>query len=94
MFRRSPITPNLSLLRGAPPRLRRDKKSVPVVHMSQRPAFPADIDFSSLGLQFPPIHNSAKITSFGWSQKPENTPDYPFTASLFTTSLPQLTHPL
>mmetsp|Transcript_7153 Transcript_7153/g.10641 ORF Transcript_7153/g.10641 Transcript_7153/m.10641 type:complete len:157 (+) Transcript_7153:149-619(+) len=94
MFRRPAIS--LSKLlprRGAPPKLRKDKKSFPVIHASQRPPYPSDIDFTSLGLKFPPVHESSMITEAGWSKKPDTSPDYPFTVdrTIVGNSLPVYT---
>jgi hypothetical protein len=77
---RRPILNLLALIprRGAPVKLRKDRKSIPVWHAADRPPFPADIDFASLKLTFPPIYPAEKTTQSGWCPQPETRPDYPF----------------
>lgn len=66
----------LTVLRGSPPK--RDKsRSYQVIHASQRPPYAADIDFNSLGLQFP-LLRSPTVTSAGWSSPPDSPPTLPF----------------
>ncbi len=72
MFRR-PLT--LLPIRGRPSR---KEKGPAVLHMSQRPPEPADIDFSSLGLRFPLTHKPAFVTPTGWTEPPAQAPDLPF----------------
>lgn len=74
MFRRS-----LPALMGAPPKKR--AKNPPVLHLSQRPAAPAQIDFTKLGLTYPVTNSSPgfSISGINWAPKPEKTrSDLPF----------------
>lgn len=71
------------VVRGAPPKLRKDIKSVHVVHAAKKPPKTADVDFSSFKLSYPIVHTPAKITPSGWSAKPEVEHDYPFFVSFF-----------
>lgn len=63
-------------LRGAPPK---KPKSYPVIHASQRPPEPAEVDFSCLGLTYPVVESSEfVIKKIGWSPPPVREPDLPF----------------
>jgi hypothetical protein len=59
------------------------KKSHVVLHASQRPAEPSDIDFSTLDLQFPMVHQpEVFLKRIGWSPPPTEQPDTPFQVSI------------
>ena len=70
-----------AVIRGAPPKLRKDIKTVHVVHAAKKPPKTADVDFSNFKLTYPIVHTPEKITPSGWSAKPELEPEYPFFVS-------------
>ena len=78
LLRRSCLRPLNAVIRGAPPKLRKDIKTVNVIHAAQKPPKSADVDFSKFKLSYPIIHTPEKITPSGWSPKPDTQPDYPF----------------
>ena len=71
----------VTVTRGAPPKLRKDIKTVHVVHAAKKPPKSHDVDFSTFRLAFPVVHTPDKITPSGWAALPEASPDYPFFVS-------------
>lgn len=60
-------------------RVRRNMDDIPVIHMSQKPAFPSDIDYDAIGLTYKMTHpTDFVVQKIAWSPKPETTPDLPF----------------
>lgn len=81
-FLRRPCLRTLNeVVRGAPPKLRKDIKSVHVIHAAKKPPKTADVDFSTFKLSYPIVHIPEKITASGWAALPEVKPDYPFFVS-------------
>jgi hypothetical protein len=78
MLRQVAFPRHLAPIRGAPPCIRARKPSWKVVHQSQKPAFPFDVDFAAMELKYPPTFQPNSVNKYGWSPKPETTPDYPF----------------
>lgn len=67
------LNPSRAILRGV------KTKSYPVIHQAQRPAYPAEVDYSSLNLTYP-IQNKVKpiISEYGWTKPPDSLPNLPF----------------
>jgi hypothetical protein len=78
MLRQVAFPKHVVPIRGAPPCIRARKTSWKVVHQSQQPAFPFDVDFAAMELKYPPSFQPKSVNKYGWSPKPETTPDYPF----------------
>jgi hypothetical protein len=65
-------------IRGSPP-LKDRSKSRFILHASMKPAFTADIDFSSLGLTYPLKYSPQFVEGSDWSHPQDQLPDLPFT---------------
>lgn len=73
MFRRS-----LVRLMGDGPKRKR-YVGPPCIHQADRPPHPADIDFSTLGLQYPLTHPTTfTILAKAWAPPPSQLPNLPF----------------
>lgn len=73
MFRHRLLDTSI-ILRGAP---RRKYPKRVVIHGSERPAYPHDINFNELNLQYTPKPIEF-VTKSGWTQPPESLPELPF----------------
>ncbi len=78
MFRQFAFSRQLFPIRGAPPCIKNRQPTRVVIHQSQKPAYSWNIDFTTLGLQYPPVYQATKISRYGYAPKPETSPEYPF----------------
>jgi hypothetical protein len=78
MLRQVAFSHYLIPLRGAPPKIKARQPSWKVLHQSERPAAQFLTEYGDLGLKYQPTYQPPSINKFGWSPKPENSPEYPF----------------